>query len=104
MPEFLKNAKLEEGRLGRYKNRNEAGKKVTGSWDRDLSIGEIKRVLGDPKIAEKNTMFLVWATSLSSPCYWEVDFDCFGAPGGSESSKFVLQIHFLFQISWKMQQ
>ena len=59
MPKFLKNAKLEEGRLGRYKNRNEAGKKVTESCDRGLSIGELKRVLGDTKITENVTMFLL---------------------------------------------
>ena len=31
VPKFWKNAKLEEGRLGCYKNRNEAEKKVTES-------------------------------------------------------------------------
>ena len=30
------------GRLGRFKNRNEARKKVMNSWDRDLSIGNLK--------------------------------------------------------------
>ena len=29
-------------RLGRFKNRTESGKKVTDSWDRDLSIGDAK--------------------------------------------------------------
>ena len=57
MPKLLKNVKLEEGRLGRYNNRNEAGKKVTGSWDRDLSIGELKSVLGDTKITENAAIF-----------------------------------------------
>ena len=33
-------------RLGRFKNRTEPGKKVTDSWDRDLSIGDVKRYMG----------------------------------------------------------
>ena len=34
------------GRLGRFKNRTEPGKKVTDSWDRDLSIGGVKWYIG----------------------------------------------------------
>ena len=33
-------------RLGRFKNRTEPGKKVTDSWDRDLSIGGVKWYIG----------------------------------------------------------
>ena len=33
------------GRSGRYKNRNEARKNVLRSSDRDLSIGNVKRVV-----------------------------------------------------------
>ena len=33
-------------RLGRFKNRTEPGKKVTDSWDRDLSIGDVKWSIG----------------------------------------------------------
>ena len=34
------------GRLGRFKNRTDPGKKVTDSWDRDLSIGDVKWYMG----------------------------------------------------------
>ena len=71
------NVKLKDGRLGRYKNRNEAGKKVTDSWDRGLSIGELKTVSEDTKIAENVNIFSVSATVLSSPCCWQLDLDCF---------------------------
>ena len=37
--EFWKN---EGSCLGRFKNRNEARKKVMNSWERDLSIGNVK--------------------------------------------------------------
>ena len=33
-------------RLGRFKNRTEPGKKVTDSWDWDLSIGDVKWSIG----------------------------------------------------------
>ena len=33
-------------RLGRFKNRTEPGKKVTDSWDRDLSICNVKWYIG----------------------------------------------------------
>ena len=36
-----KNGK-QNGPFGRFKNRIEAGKKVADSWDRDLSIGNVK--------------------------------------------------------------
>ncbi len=34
--------KNKNGRLGRYKNRQESRKNVLNSWDRDLSIGDVK--------------------------------------------------------------
>ena len=37
--EFWKNKGV---RLGRFKNRTEARKKVMNSWDRDLSIGNVE--------------------------------------------------------------
>ena len=37
--EFWKN---ERGRLGRFKNRNEARKKIMNSWERELSIGNVE--------------------------------------------------------------
>ena len=39
--------KLKSGRLGRYKNRQEARKNVLNSWDRDLSIDEVKWSIKD---------------------------------------------------------
>ena len=77
VPKFWKNAKLEEGRWGRYKNRNEAGKKVKESWDRDLSIGELKRVLGAQKSQKMSQCFWceqhVWRPRVkeSTLCWWK---------------------------------
>ena len=39
---IVKNGKNKWGRLGRYMNRTEPGKKVLNSWDQDLSIGDLK--------------------------------------------------------------
>ena len=54
----------ESGRLGRYKNGNEARKNVLRSWDQDLSIGDVKRVPGDRKNIEIVSMFLDFRTGL----------------------------------------
>ena len=43
----------ESGRLGRYKNRNWAGKNVLNSWDRGKFIGELKSSFGDTKFLKK---------------------------------------------------
>ena len=52
------------GRFGRYKKRNEARKNVLRGWDRDLSIGNVKRVAGDRKNIEIVSMFLDFRTGL----------------------------------------
>ena len=41
--------KLKWGRLGCYKNRNEARKNVLNSWDRDPSVGDLKRCVRGQK-------------------------------------------------------
>ena len=66
-PLTMSNGVLDEnqsGRFGRYKNRNEARKTVLRSWDRDLSIGNVKRVAGDRKNIEIVSMFLDFRTGL----------------------------------------
>ena len=50
---FLNKSK---GRLERYKNRHEAGKNVPGSWDRALSIDDVKWCIGrKSKLDENNS-------------------------------------------------
>ena len=39
---IVKSGKNKSGRLGRYMNRTEPGKKVLNSRDRDLSIGDLE--------------------------------------------------------------
>ena len=43
---MAKKTKNKMGRLERFKNRTEPGKKVTDSSDRDLSIGGVKWYMG----------------------------------------------------------
>ena len=40
--ENQKKGQNKKGRLGRFKDRNRARKKAMNSWDRDLSIGNVK--------------------------------------------------------------
>ena len=55
----MKIGKLNRGRLGRYRNRQEAGKNVLNSRDRDLSIGDLKRcVRGQKKIKYQNGQYV----------------------------------------------
>ena len=49
--------KNKSGRLGRYKNRNEARKKDMSSWDRDLSIGNVEWAVRDQKNMKMVSMF-----------------------------------------------
>ena len=58
--------KNKSGRLGRYKNRNEARKNVLRSWDRDLSIGNVKKVAGDRKNTKMVSMLLDFGAGLST--------------------------------------
>ena len=48
-----KSCKNKSSRLGRYMNRTEPGKKVLNSWDRDLSIGDLKWSFRVQKNAKK---------------------------------------------------
>ena len=55
--------KNKSGRLGRYKNRNEARKNVLNSWDRALSMGHVKwsvRVQEKPKNGQYVFGFWGW--------------------------------------------
>ena len=46
MSKMRKMSENKSSRLGRYRNRNWARKNVLRSWDRDLSIGEVKWSIG----------------------------------------------------------
>ena len=52
------------GRLGRFKNRNEARKKVMNSWDRDLSIGNLKWCVWGRECGQSKSGFRFWDQKL----------------------------------------
>ena len=57
---IVKNGKNKWGRLGRYMNRTEPGKKVLNSWDRDLSIGDLEWIFRVQKSAKKGHYVLAF--------------------------------------------
>ena len=57
---IVKNGKNKGGRLWRYMNRTEPGKKVLNSWDRDLSIGDLKWSMRVQKSAKKGHYVLAF--------------------------------------------
>ena len=86
------------GHLGRYENSNEARKNVLRSWDHDLSICNVKRVLRDRKNIKMVNMLLDFGTGLSTYYCWRSICLCFGVCEGSESATFVATNKFSFRI------
>ena len=89
------------GRLGRYRDRNELRKNVLNSWDRDLSIGDLKWSARAQKNANKGHCFFVFWITMLTPCCWHPEIWCFDVPEGSQKLNFALQNKFPFQISSK---
>ena len=89
------------GRLGRYRNRSELGKNVLNSWDRDLSIGDLKWSARAQKNTNKGHCFFVFWITMLTPCCWQPEIWCFDVPEGSQKLNFALQNKFSFQISSK---
>ena len=54
---IVKNGKNKWGRLRRYMNRTEPGKKVLNSWDQDLSIDDLEGPSGYRKNVKMVSMF-----------------------------------------------
>ena len=63
------------GRLERYKNRNGPRKKVTDSWDRDLSIGELKWSSRGPWNLKNSQYVLVFLSRLQYHVVYRHIFD-----------------------------
>ena len=89
------------GRLGRYRNRSELRKNVLNSWDRDLSIGDLKWSARAQKNANRGHCFFVFWITMLTPCCWQPEIWCFDVPEGSQKLNFALQNKFSFQISSK---
>ena len=89
------------GRLGRYRNRSELRKNVLNSWDRDLSMGDLKWSARAQKNANKGHCFFVFWITMLTPCCWQPEIWCFDVPEGSQKLNFALQNKFSFQISSK---
>ena len=71
---IVKNGKNKWGRLRRYMNRTEPGKKVLNSWDRDLSIGNLKWSAREQKnVKNGNPGFGFWTIVTSTYC-WQPEF------------------------------
>ena len=89
------------GRLGRYRNRSELRKNVLNSWDRDLSIGDLKWAARAQKNANRGHCFFVFWITMLIPCCWQPEFWCLDVSQGSQKLNFALQNKFSFQISSK---
>ena len=64
--EKIKKRKNKSGRLRHYKNRNGARKKDMNSWDRDLSVGDVKWSARVHKNMNKVSMFLFFGSEMST--------------------------------------
>ena len=89
------------GRLGRYKNRNESGKKVLDSWDRALSMGHVEWSVRFQIKCKKCQYVFEFRATILSPCCWRPYFGCFESSNGSETFKFVLENQFWSKFSSK---
>ena len=89
------------GRLGRYRNRSELRKNVLNSWDRDLSIGDLKWSARGQKNVKKGHCVSCFWTLVSSPYCWQPEFWCFDVSEGSEKLNLASKNSFSFQISSK---
>ena len=89
------------GRLGRYRNRNEVRKNVLNSWNRDLSIGDLKWSARAQKNANKGHCFFVFWITMLTPCCWQPEFWCFDVSEGSQKLDLASKNSFSFQISSK---
>ena len=89
------------GRLGRYRNRSELRKNVLNSWDRDLSIGDLKWSARAQKNTNKGHCFFVFWITMLTPCCWQPEFWCFDVSEGSQKLDLASKNSFSFQISSK---
>ena len=90
MEKIAKMAKLKWGRLGRYKNRQDARKTVLNSWDRALSMGHVEWSVRVQEKCEKGQCVFGLRTTILAPCYLQSYFGCFECSNlnGSEKLKF----------------
>ena len=111
---MAKMRKFKWGRLGRYKNRNGARKKVLNSWDDTYRLVISNDAFGDRKNITMVSMFLDFGAGLSTYYCWRLIFWCFSVRGGSEKLNFALKNKFTlkfwsktffchsWQFLWKM--
>ena len=89
------------GRLGRCKNRNESGKKVSDSWDRALSMGHVEWSVRVQEKCEKGQCVFGFRATILAPCCWRPYFWCFECSNGSEKLSFAFKNRFWSKFSSK---
>ena len=91
---MAKMGKLKWGRLGRYRNRQEAGKNVLNSWDRDLSVGDLKWCVRGQEKYQNGQYVFGFRDRFVNVILLTVDFLRFSVRGGSEKLNFAVKNKF----------
>ena len=91
---MVKMGKLKWCRLGRYRNRREAGKNVLNSWDRDLSVGDLKWCVRGQEKYQNGQYVFGFRDRFVNVIFLTVDFLHFSVRGGSEKSNFAVKNKF----------
>ena len=91
---MAKMGKLKWGRLGRYRNRQEAGKNILNSWDRDLSVGDLKWCVRGQEKYQNGQYVFGFRDRFVNVILLTVDFLRFSVREGFEKLNFAVKIKF----------